>query len=163
MNAAVWFGGSLFFTVGVAPAFFTPEMTRIVYAPFNGLVAQLVLDRFFALHYWCGGIAVVHLLAEWVYLGRPMPRFTVYLLAGILGIQLLGGLVLAPKLKTLHRVKYSHPKPEERVAAAKSFGMLHGVASVANLFVLGGLLIYSWRVINGKDGHRFVPTNKFRS
>ena len=163
MNAAVWLGGSLFFTFGVAPAFFTPEMKKIVYEPFNGIVAQLVVDRYFALHYWCGGIALVHLFAEWVYLGRPMPRLTLYLLTGILGIELLGGLVLAPKLKTLHRVRYSHPKPEERVEAKRSFGVLHGVASVTNLFVLGGLLIYSWRVINAKDGHRFVPTNKFRS
>lgn len=165
MNAAVWFGASIFFTFGVAPAFFTPEMKRIFGEIYTGVIAQMVLDRYFALQYWCGAIALAHLLAEWVYLGKPLQRLTVGLLLGIFSVSLLGGLWLQPKLKRLHQIKYGRNElytAAQKAQAAKSFSAWHGVASVINLFALGGLTVYAWRVTNPGNGPRFVSANKFR-
>lgn len=134
-------------------------------------MAQLVLARYFNLQYVCGAIAVAHLLAEWVYLGRPLYRATLALLLGLLVIGFAGGLWLQPKLKTLHLVKYSmneQYKPislpnEQRLEAANSFRVWHGVASAINLVALAGLVVYFWRVIHPPDNLRFVGTPKFRS
>ena len=50
-----------------------------------------MFERYFVLHYCCGGLALLHQLAEWVYLGKAMQRFTFGLLMAILSISLLGG------------------------------------------------------------------------
>src|SRR5947208_12848749 len=97
MNAAVWFGAALFFTFGIAPAFFSPEMKRLLGDIYSGLVAQLVLERYFVLHYCCGGIALLHQLAEWVYLGKRLHRFTFGLLVIVLLLAICGGAALAPR------------------------------------------------------------------
>lgn len=165
MNAAVWFGASLFFTFGVAPAFFTPEMKQILGEVYNGVVAQMVLERYFILQYWCGGIALAHLLAEWVYLGKPLHRLTVGLLLGLFAASLLGGLWLQPKLKKLHQIKYGRSElstPAQKAQAGKSFSAWHGTASVINLLALGGLAVYAWRVTSPGQGPRFISANKFR-
>ncbi len=176
MNAAVWFGGSLFFTLAIAPTFFTPEMKRLFVPSYAdaavGLIAQLVLQRYFVLQYWCGAIAVVHQLAEWVYLGRALPRLSLYFLAGVIGIGLAGGLWFQPKLKRLHEVRYGaeiyHRElstPEMKAAAGKSFTLWHAVSQIANGLALVGLAYYTWNVINPPDPTRFIPatTPKFRS
>jgi hypothetical protein len=79
-NAAVWVGGSVFFSFLAAPVFFTPEVTAFAPKPANGLVAQAVLGRYFMLHIICGTIASLHLLIEWLYNGggfpsEPLPSF----------------------------------------------------------------------------------------
>src|SRR5436190_8946410 len=97
VNAAVWFGAALFFSFGIAPAFFTPEMKRLFGDFYCGLIAQAVLERYFVLHYCCGALALVHQLAEWVYLGKALQRFTFGLLLAILTLSLTGGLWFQPK------------------------------------------------------------------
>jgi hypothetical protein len=166
MNAAIWFGAAVFFTLGVAPAFFTPEMKRLFGDAYVGVIAQMVLGRFFALHYVCGLIALAHWIAEWFYLGRTLNRLTLGLLIGVLGFSLIGGLGLQPRLKEWHRTKYSRAEsvtPEKRAQAARSFGLWHGVSSTMNLFVLAALGIYFWRLANPADAPRFVSAAKFRS
>lgn len=172
INAAIWLGAAVFLTFGAAPAFFGGEVKNLGLHPFwPGAMAQLVLARFFYLQYICGVIAVAHLLAEWVYLGRRLHRLTLALLIGLLLIAFVGGLGMQPKLRRLNLVKYSMSeqyKPEaipaeQRVAAAKSFGLWHGVASAMNLVALMGLVVYFWRVTHPSDKLRFVGTPKFRS
>lgn len=172
MNAAVWFGGSLFFTLAVAPTFFTPEMKRLFGEAYVGLMAQAVLERYFILQYWCGAIAIVHQLAEWVYLGRALPRLSLYILAGVIGVGLAGGLWFQPKLKKLNAIQHStelyrrevHP-PEMKAAARKSFRLWHAVSQIANGLALVGLAYFTWNVINPPDPTRFIAasTPKFRS
>ena len=171
MNAAIWLGAVVFFTFAAAPAFFTGEIKTLGLHPFwPGAMAQLVLARFFYLQYVCGAIAMAHLLAEWVYLGRPLSRLTLGILIGLLCIGFVGGLGLQPKLKRLNLVKYSMSeeyKPakipdEERIAANKSFRVWHGVASSINLLALAGLVVYFWRVTHPTDNLRFVSATQFR-
>jgi hypothetical protein len=163
LNAAVWFGAALFFTFGIAPAFFTPEMKKLLGEIYTGLVAQLVLDRYFVLHYCCGAIALIHQLAEWVYLGKPLQRITFGLLLTILTFNLIGGLWLKPKMSELHRIRWSQQStPQQKDEAAKSFRSWHGVSMAMNLSVLAGLALFAWRIAIPPNGPRFV-TGKFRS
>jgi len=178
MNAALWLGGSVFFTFAVAPAFFSGEIKLLesqggLHPFYVGAIAQIVLERYFYLFYVCGAVAVVHQLAEWVYLGRALHRVTVSVLAGLILIGGLGGLWLQPKLKHLYFIRngmtaqYARPAapiPEtERAQAAKSFRLWHGVSSSINLLGLAGLLFYFWRVTHPSDNLRVLGATKFRS
>jgi hypothetical protein len=164
MNATVWFGAALFFTFGIAPAFFSPEMKRLLGDIYSGLVAELVLERYFVLHYCCGAIAVMHQLAEWVYLGKRLHRFTFGLLVAILLLAIAGGAVLAPRLKELHRIRYSQQAaPAEKEEARATFKTWHGVSQVMNILLIAGLAVFAWRLsIPPTNGPRFTP-GKFRS
>lgn len=165
--AAVWFGSTIFFTFFAGPAFFTKEMIDLIPKPYNGAVAELVIGRYFILHYLCGFLALAHLGAEWMYSGKVPPRLTVWLVGGVLGLSLIGGLMLQPKLKKLQQIKYADhyrlaAMPQQREEAAKSFGLWHGVSQTMNLFVLVALWIYLARVIHTGESPRFVsPINKF--
>ena len=172
MNAAIWLGAAVSFTFAAAPAFFSGEINALGLHPFwHGAMAQLVIARYFYLQYICGVIALAHLLAEWVYLGRALQRLTLGLLLGLLCLGFTGGLWLQPKLKKLHLIKYSMSeqyKPitipaADRVQAARSFGLWHGVSRVVDLVAMGGLVVYFWRVTHPTDNLRFVSSNKFRS
>jgi hypothetical protein len=172
-NAAVWLGAAVFFTLGVAPVFFTQEVKHL----FNdslfwpGLLAQVALERYFCLQYICSIVALVHQAAEWLYLGRALRRFTLGLLIGLISLSFIGGLWLQPKLRRLHLIKYGvteqyKPAPipaEERARAARRFGAWHGIAQGVNLIVLAGLLVYFWRVTHPNDSTRFLSATKFRS
>jgi len=171
MNAAIWFGAGLFFSFGVAPTFFSAQMKELlggattgeVYA---GLIAQLVLERYYMLHYWCGGIALIHLLAEWVYLGKAIHRATLAILLSAFCLMLVGGVWIQPKLKDLYYKKHEQSgrvSHVQKLQAARSFSFWHGVSQVMNLAVLGGLGVYLWRVTHSSESPRFVSSSKFRS
>ena len=166
MNAAVWFGASLFFMVGVAPAFFSPEMKKHFGDIWTGVIAFIVFERYFALQYWCGAIAIAHQFAEWVYLGRPLQRAMIGAAFGVFVLGLVGGLWVQPRIERYHAVKYGKPdlySPQQKATAAKSLSVLHGVSRVAGLFSLVGLAFYMWRMGNPPNPPRFVPSSKFRS
>ncbi len=169
-NAAVWFGSALFLTIAVMPAIFSVEMKRLFGQAYIGLVAQSVMAAYFVLHYWCGGIAILHQLAEWVYLGKRLHRFTFGLLLTLFCLGLLGGLWIQPKLKDWYRIKYStelyHQElypAEVKDHAARLFRVWHGVSQGFNLIILAGLGYYLWRMTVVSDAPRFVPATKFRS
>jgi hypothetical protein len=169
MNAAVWFGGSLFFALAVAPTFFTPEMQRLFGKAYVGIIAQTVLERYFLLQYWCSAIAILHQLAEWVYLGRVLPRLTLYILAGVMAFGLVGGLWFQPKLKRLNAIKYSAEyyrreiySPAAQAQAKKSFAFWHWVSLSVNGLALAGLGYYTWRVMNPPETTRYIAPVKFR-
>jgi hypothetical protein len=169
MNAAIWFGAAIFFTFGVAPTFFTPEFKGMLGAygdAWAGIIAQMVLERFFILNYWCGALALAHMLAEWVYLGKAIQRVTLIILVGAFTVGLMGGLWLQPKLKNLHAVKYSvtgeYTDPQ-KLQAAKKFSFWHGISQIMNLAVMVGVGTYLWRMNYTSEGPRFVSAGKFRS
>lgn len=177
-NAAIWLGGSIFFTFVVAPTFFSGEVKILetqgrLHPFYPGAIAQLVLQRYFYLYYICGAVAVAHQLAEWVYLGRPLRRLVMGVLVGLLVIGAVGGLWLQPKLKQLHLTKYGmtaqytrSPAPvsdAQRVQAGKSFSAWHGFAQAINLLGLFGLMFYFWRAAHPSDDLRVLSGPKFRS
>jgi len=166
LNAAVWLGGAIFFTFGAGLVPFSAEMKDLLgpnnYPYFSGAIAQLFIARYFHFQLVCCVVAVLHLLAEWLYLGRFPRKLQAGLLIGLCSAVLVGGYWLQPKLKALHATKYAvNPRPETREAAGRSFRAWHGVSQVVNLVLVGGLAAYLWRAANPSDPTRYVSAVKF--
>jgi hypothetical protein len=167
MNAAVWFGAAVFFTFGVAPVVIGDTLKKLLGEVWPGVIAMMVIERFFVVQYCCSIIALVHQFAEWLYLGKPLHRLTVLVLGTLFVFAIAGGLWLQPRLKTLHQVKYGYgpgatSTAVQRTQAARSFRILHGLSQTLNILSLCGLAIYVWRVTAAPNGPRFVPAAKFR-
>ncbi len=169
MNAAIWFGAAIFFSLGVGAAPFSPEMKELLgpkNAPyFSGAIAQIFVACYFHLQLACGLVALLHVLAEWIYFGRTPQKRWLGLLVALVVIGLVGGYWMQPKMKELHKIKYgvgAKTSQVQRDAAAHSFGAWHGVAQGMNLLMLAGLAVYLWQVANPADPARFVSTAKFR-
>ena len=155
-NAAVWFGASIFFTFSVGPAFFSDRMIQLLTRPYAGAAAQIVIERYFLFHQICGAIALAHLVAEWLYMGKPLQRLTLWLLLGIAVLGLVGAYSLQPRLKELHRTIYVPGLPAGQVDQAKrSFRVWHGVSQAINLVVISGVTVYLWRVTTPGSGYRY--------
>jgi len=168
VNAAVWFGATVFFTFGVGPALFSQEMKQLLgannYPYFSGAIVQVVISSYFHLQLACSIVALLHAAAEWFYLGRPLQRFGLGLLLGLLFFGFVGGYGLQPRIKELHARKYAlNYTPEVRQSAAASLRVWHRMAQVVNLIMLGGLAIYLWRVARPMSTGRFAAPAKFQS
>lgn len=166
-NAAVWLGAAVFYTVGAGPAVVSSDMQTLLgpkYFPyFSGAVAQIILARYFHLHLACAIIALLHLLAEKIYLGRSTHRRWLGLLAVLFGFSLLGSVWLSPKLLHLHRDQHRlNATPHQRAVAAKSFRVWHGVFQAVNVLIIGGVAVCLWRVTHPPDELRFVGSAQFR-
>lgn len=174
LNAAIWLGSAVFVTFVAGPAFFSEEMLAFLPKAHSGRAAQLVLERYFMLHCICAGIAVAHLLAEWLQTRQPLSPLHRNLLLVVVALALLGGLWLAPRLQRLHPAMYPEmyyrnapamlqemAQPERVEAAKKSFGLWHGVAQTANLLVLLGLVGHFFLVNRPSTAPRFG--NRFRT
>jgi hypothetical protein len=155
VNAAVWLGSAIFLTFAAGPAFFSPEMLSVMPRYHAGRAAQIVLSRYFNLQLVCASIAVVHLAAAWFYAGRAPARWNRILPGVLLGLVLVGGLWMQPKLRDLHAVMYAPNTTEpQKEAAKRSFGMWHGVSQSANLLLTIGVLLYFWQVANPNPNGR---------
>ena len=166
LNAAVWLGGAIFFTFGAGLVPFSQEMKNLLgpnnYPYFSGAIAQILIARYFHFQIVCCVVAVLHLLAEWIYLGKFPQKLQAGLLIGLCAAALAGGYWLQPKLNALHAAKYGvNTRPEIREAAARSFRAWHGVSQVVNSLLVGGLAAYLWRAANPSDPTRFVSAVKF--
>jgi len=168
MNAAVWFGAAVFFTVGAGPAVFSSDMKHLLgenyYPYFSGAIAQVIIARYFQLQLVYSLAAFLHAEVEWLYLGRPLQKFGLGLLLCLLCFSFVGGFVMQPKVKELHTRKYAlNYAPEVRAAAARSLRVWHGAAQIVNVLMLGGLAVYLWRVAHPVSTARFVAPVKFPS
>ncbi len=172
LNAALWFGATVFFTFAVGPAFFTPEALGLFGAAQNesvarfytGSMAQIVLERYFVVQYICGGIALLHLLADWLYTGMRGQSVQKYVVFGLCALVLIGGMVIQPKLHKYHRIQYGaggRVTVQQVEQARHSFRVLHGISMVMNLLVMGGTLFHLYKMLPGESGPRFVPRSKY--
>jgi len=166
MNAAVWLGTAIFFTFGAEPACFSADMQAALGASgdsyFPGAIAAVVASRYYHITLACGVVALLHLLAEWMYMGRPARRFSFVLVAGLFLLTLIGSNAIQPASTRLNRKHYTASQPAERDSAAKSFRLLHATTRVVNALVIGGLILYVWRVGSPSDTLRFVRPVQFR-
>jgi hypothetical protein len=165
VNAAVWFGAAVFFTCGIGPAVFSRDMQQLLgannYPYFSGAIIQVLIARYFDLQLVCGLIAVFHVFVEWLYLSRPLSRFWMGLLAGLVVAGLLGALVFQPRIKALHRAKYAATTaPAQRITATRALRLWHGTSQGVNLLVLVGLGLYLWRTATPSNGTRFLGQSK---
>jgi len=156
LNASIWMGAAVFFTLGAGPAFFSDDMASILPKSHAGAAAQIVLQRYLWFHLVCGLIALIHLLVEWLYSGRPLSLFSTGLVSGMLVVSAAGAFGLLPKMGKLHRQIYSPQNTTEEIAAARrSFGLWHGVSQAANLGLLGGILVHLWTTSKDPKARRF--------
>ena len=164
VNAAIWLGSAVFLTFVVGPAVFSPTMLELLSRYHAGRVAQILLGRYFILQHVCGALAVLHLVADWLYAGRNPRRFGLWLLAILVGLGLVGGFWFQPKMKELSTIKYAPTAtPAQQEAAGKSFGMWHGVSQAMNLVMLGGVLVYFWRLVKTEVPAKFGRTSRLHS
>jgi hypothetical protein len=168
LNTAVWLGGAIFFTLGAGPAVFSPDVQTLLgpnnYPYFSGKIAQIFIRCYFEMQLICGGIALVHLVVERLYLGKTFQQLWLGLVLGLFSLSLLGAYWLQPKMNQLHRIKYEvTSSPAARQAAIESFRAWHGASQIANLLMICGLAVYFWHLANPPDPTRFVSTSKFRS
>jgi len=166
-NAAVWFGAAIFFTLGVGPGIFSHDIEKLfgeaVFRYYAGGVALVLIQRYFALQYICGTIALLHMFGEWLYLGRKAKRFTLWLIVTLFALGLVGGVGLQPKMKALRQTMYGSATPEQKERATHSFNTLHGVSQTANLFIIIGLAVYLMRVSRPPDTRPYSTNfTKFR-
>ena len=170
-NAAVWFGSSLFFTLVVGPAVFSSQMLTLFGAAgpdtakfYAGSVAQILFEGYFTLHHWCGALALIYLLSEWLLTGRPLQRLTLGLALAIFCLGLAGGFLLQPRMQQWHKIKYKvvAPIPPLQVEqAARSFRIWHGIAQAGNLASLIGLGVVLWRISQPNGAARYMGRVKY--
>ena len=162
MNAAIWFGSAVFFTFLVTTVFHLPEILKVLDWSYSGWVLQFLWARYFDLQLWCAGVALLHLVAECVYLGRPLSRFHLFLLVGLLCSSLIGGFLLQPKVKQLHIARFQRTaEPKVVKAAERAFPVWNGVTQFLNYLTLLGIMVYLWQVTGLNAENRFG--SKFRS
>jgi hypothetical protein len=159
MTTAVWLGGAVFFTTVIWPSFSSAAMQSALRQPnnfpyFASAIELALLPRYFHFLTLCAVIALLQLLGEWLYLGRPARRFSFSLLAALLGLTLMGSSVLHPQLQKLHETRYSSRQPGAAEVAAKSFRTWRNVLEAANVLMIGGLIIQLWRITTPSDNSR---------
>lgn len=168
VNAAVWLGATLFATVGVSPAAHSEDMKALLgpnnFPYFSGAIEQVILARLSTLHWVCAAVAVAHLLAERLYLGRPLRRLTGWLLMGMVLWGLAGDLLISPRTARWHRACHAvNATPASREAATRALQRWRATAWVGDALLLTGLVVYLWRVANPPAETRFIPAVKLRS
>ena len=144
------------------------DMVNLVGAKYfdqvSGTTTQIIFARLFQLQIICALAAWLHLLGEWLYLGRGPQRRRVALLTVLFALSLMGGLWLGPKLTHWHRAQYApNLSAEDRNLAGRNFRWWNGVFQTANVLMIGGVIIYFWRITQPDDSPRFVRPVNFRS
>ena len=168
LNAAVWLGATVFCSTAFLAAVNSPDMVNLVgvkyFAQLSGAITQIIFARLFQLQIACALLAWLHLLGEWLYLGHQPRRWPVGLLTGLFTLSLMGSLWLGPRLRGLHRAQNTpNARLEDRDLANRSFQWWHGVFQAVNVVMIGGVLVYFWRVTQTDDSPRFVRPVNFRS
>jgi hypothetical protein len=167
LNAAVWFGAAFCYSLIVGPALGSKEVRALLTAAnfdyFSVAIAQVVAWRCLELQVVCAFLALAHVLAEWLYLGKVPGRFWRRLLFALVAAN-LACLLLQPRLQKWHQLSFGlRTPPEARKAAARKFYAWQMTEDVVNILVAGGLGVYLWRMANPPDQTRFLSASKFRA
>jgi hypothetical protein len=166
LNVAIWLGASVFFTFAVSLAVASGDMRILLgqnYPYFSAAIGYVVAKRFFAVQLICAGMALAHVTAEWLYLGKYPQKSWLGLLVALCLATLLAGGWFQPRLERWHNLRFGrNTRPIQREAAARAFRTWQTATHMANLLSIAGLTVYLWRVANPPDPTRFVSAVKFR-
>jgi hypothetical protein len=160
----VWFGAAFFMICGAEPAAVSHEMRDLLgkqnFPYFSIAVSHVLIGRFMQVYLLCSIVALLHLVGEWLYLGKYPHRFWVGLLLclGLIGVG--QSYWLLPRLQSWHYLKFSPQSRNQPVERMYRYG--HTIFESLNLLALGGLALYLWRVANPPNPARFVSATKFR-
>lgn len=162
LNAAVWLGAAVFFALAVRQAFWSAEMLSFLPRPHASRAAVVMLDRYFVLQQLCAGVALAHVLLEYLQSGRYLGGWVLGLLGGLLGLSVVGGRWLAPALHESQRVYYYALAAAQKAEAASRLAALNLGFEVANGVIILALLCYLWRLCRPTDGPRFANLEQIR-
>lgn len=160
MNAAVWLGTAVFFTFGAEPASFSADMRGVLgitgesYYP--GAIAGVVMTRYYYIMLACSLVSLLHFLAGWMYMGRPMQKHSFGLLAAMFVLLIICSNAIEPSMNRLNRKHYTATQIDDRESAGRSFRILHVTTRVLNVFIIGGLAFYAWRVASPSETRRTI-------
>ena len=168
MNAAVWFGAAVFYCLGAGPALNSGTLRDLIgtnnYPYFSFAIRDLVTTSFFHLHLACSAIALLYLMAEWLYFGKYPPKKWLAFIACIIFLGAVRGFWLQPRLRELHQAEHARQtRTEERQLATRAFGTWVAIAGYFDLVLAASLGFYTFRIANPSDPMRFVSATKFRS
>lgn len=168
LNAALWLGAAVFCSTTLLVALNSRDTVGLIgsqyFAQVSGALTQIIFTRLFYLQILCAVIAWVHLVAEWMYLGRIPRRFWVGLLTALFMASLVGSLWLCPKLVRAQRAQFASGLTTlQREAVQHDFRIWDGVFQAVNVLIIAGIGAYFWRVTHAQDEPRFVSPAKFRS
>jgi hypothetical protein len=162
-NAAIWFGASIGYLCVFSPGFFSDEMRDLLPFAHRGAAELVLRERFFFLQYVCSAVGVAHLLIDWLYAGRPLRRWTAYLLGTLVVLAIVGGLGIQPRMQNAHRAAYGQTAPaEKRDKAARVFRSWQITSQVLGVVSVIGLATYVWQVSGSGPAPRFSPAPKYR-
>jgi hypothetical protein len=157
LNAGVWFGAAVLFTLVIWPAFGAAEMLRILPPSHSGAAAQVLLKRYCILQYCCGGIALAHFVLEWLYAGKAWPRWIVYWVGGLFALSLFTGLVVLPNLVQRHLELYGiRSTPQQREHARTAVQNWLALVQLGNTVAVLGLSVYVWESTQTETSARFI-------
>lgn len=167
INAAAWFGGSLFFLLVGGPTLESESMRELLGARnfpyFSGAAFHLVASHWASWQAVFGLVALGHLLAQWLYSGRMPGSGWRSLLIALCAGALITGFWLEPRARELQQVVYAvNATPAVRQNAAASERTLRRVVTSLNWLFTLGIGAWLWRVANPPDQTRFVDTAHFR-
>src|SRR5690348_9358043 len=107
MNAAIWLGTAIFYTFGIEPACFSSDMRAALCIQgesyFNGAIGSVMASHYYHITLACGVVALLHLLAHWLYLGRQTRKFSLGLVVGMFLLTLLASNAIQPAMTRLNR------------------------------------------------------------
>ena len=127
-----------------------------------GAIAGVITSRYYHVALACAVVAVLHFVAEWLYMGRPRRKFALGLVAALLVLTLIGRNAIQPSLENLNRKHYSaNVQLVDRESAGKSFRILHILSIALNIITIGGLIVYVSRVSSSSETLRFVRPVQF--
>jgi hypothetical protein len=163
-NAAVWLGATVLFVFGLGPAASSQEMRELIggrnYPYFSVAIGQIFTVPYLHLFLGCSVLALLHVAAEWLYLGKYPRRLWLGLLLGLSVYGLFQSYWMQPHLSAWNRVRFSAGGSSE--AAGRAFRIWHATSAGGNALALGAVAIYLWRMANPPDPARFVSATKFR-
>lgn len=168
MNAAVWLGSAVFFVIGAEPATGSQQMTELIgtrnFPFFSVAIEQIISARFLRIYLLCAAVAVVHLGAEWLYLGRYPKRRWLGIVVALCFLGLIQAMIVGPALRKSHHVNFrQNVTTQERESAAKSYRSWHRVSASLNWVMVFGLGFHLWRVATPSASTRFLSARQFRS
>lgn len=166
LNAAIWLGAAVFYIFAAGPLAHSAPMTQLLGSNsgyFASAIEQMLAARLIKLELVCGLIALFHLGAEWLYLGKVPRKAWLGLLLFLLAANLFNGSIIQPRLKRWNVASHAvNLTPQQREIGAKSLQSWHAARSALNLVTLGCLALYSWRISTPPFAGRFVAAAKFR-
>ncbi len=168
LNAAMWFGAAVFFVLGVGPAASSVPMRELIgtnnFPYFSEAIGNIFARRFFVLYACCSAVALLYLIAEWLYFGKYPPKKWLTFVMVLVFLGMVRGYGLQPTLRKLHDVEYGrNSRPEQRETAARSFKTYATISHSIDLILAAALAVYLWKVGNPSDSMRFLGPAKFRS